>query len=97
MDYPRRTKKALESAIISQHPQRLLEVFQLSIDSRLQKIGEPGKQNPQTFTVDGKDCGNLLSALVDLNAATEVINDYRNGTAFVIRVESHPIAPKLLL
>ena len=74
MDNVRQTRKALENALFGQDPHRLADVFDIFIDSSLSKSGEPRKHKPQLLTVDGKDCGNLLSALVDLNAAADVVS-----------------------
>jgi len=70
----REVRKALEAALVGQEPQRLAQTFELPIDRRSSKSGEPRKYNKQSLVVDGKDCGNLLTALVDSISAAEVVS-----------------------
>ena len=71
------TRKALEVALGGQDPQRLARVFQLPIDGAYSKTGEPRKHNPQSLSIDGKDYGRVLTALMDTLAAREVVSVVR--------------------
>ena len=79
----RETKQALENALIDQDPHRLAQVFALPVGGLLSSTicggggggGEPRKHNPQSFMVEGKDCGSLLTSLLNATAAAEVVSN----------------------
>mmetsp|Transcript_23184 Transcript_23184/g.54724 ORF Transcript_23184/g.54724 Transcript_23184/m.54724 type:complete len:409 (-) Transcript_23184:995-2221(-) len=86
----RETKQALQNALVNQDPNRLARIFELPIansSSSSSSSGQPRKHNPQSFTVDGKDCGGLLTSLLDAHAASEVGNI---EAMFEAQIKLHP-------
>ena len=94
----RGTKQALENALIDQDPRRLATVFVLDPaiingpSSTLTSIrgagGEPRKHNPQSFMVEDKDCGVLLTSLLDAAAAGEAVSNVNScATVFPCSVD----------
>mmetsp|Transcript_12195 Transcript_12195/g.34880 ORF Transcript_12195/g.34880 Transcript_12195/m.34880 type:complete len:366 (+) Transcript_12195:151-1248(+) len=85
----RETKQALQNALVNQDPNRLARIFELPIanSSSSSSSSQPRKHNPQSFTVDGKDCGGLLTSLLDAHAASEVGNI---EAVFEAQIKLHP-------
>ena len=92
----RGTRKALETALAGQDPQRLAQVFALPVDGNASKSGDPRKHNPQSLVIDGKDYGKLMTALMDTVAAGEVVSEVVSLNVWILQLlqlyRSHPAA-----
>ena len=93
----RGTRKALETALVGQDPQRLAKVFELPIDCPSSKSGEPRKHNPQALAVDGKDYGTVLTGILDYIAGAEVVSQsFSNVFQFRNHQSPFKLAPHIV-